>query len=182
MTDKKKAGRANVRCQTKHGYVLAEGKCDRLVLQKIAAENVVITHVDADHVLATNTDRLLADNSLVLGNGRSGSMVRTKDGVVLFLSVDGPGANQVELSECVPPARAEFVGALFLKPELREHVLGCRAEDFTYNVARFGRSRAVVFYWWDIAASLRAPLWALVKRALGFAALADAYRRVWGGW
>jgi hypothetical protein len=82
----------------------------------------------------------------------------------------------------VPLSRAEFLGALFLKPELREHILGCRAEEFMHNALRFGRTRAVALYWWDIAASLRAPLWTLLKRGVGFSTLADVYRRVTGSW
>ena len=113
-------------------------------------------------------------------------MVRIDDQQVLLVPHHGPKAAPPEWSDCTPPARAEFLGALFIRPELRERVLGCRAEHFTRNVARFGRSQAVLLYWWDITArditaSLRAPLWTLIKRGLGLAALGSVCRRMLGG-
>jgi hypothetical protein len=70
---------------------------------------------------------------------------------------------------------------LFVKPELRDHVLGCRAEHFARNVKRFGRKRATLLYWWDALVSLREPLWSLVKRLAGATAVADLYRRYFSG-
>jgi hypothetical protein len=79
-----------------------------------------------------------------------------------------------------PPHNAEFIGALFIKQELREYVIGCRAEAFGHSVAKYGRRRAVFLYWWDIASSLRLPLWAFLKRSIGAGIVADLYRRVKG--
>jgi hypothetical protein len=169
--------------KVERNIVWPEGKSDAFFVQSLSAETVMLTHADADHVLPTSLARLLeCDSIVVLGDGKRGTLMRAENGMILYLPENGPAAFEVNVDHCVPPGRAEFFGALFLRPELREHVLGCRAEDFMHNALRFGRTRAVILYWWDIAASIRAPFWALLKRGVGLSALADVYRRVRGSW
>jgi hypothetical protein len=176
VSDKKR--RPNV-YWTKDNLVLIEG--EGLAVRELTAEDVHITRPDIDHVLPGNMDRVLGAKSLtLLGHGHQGTVIRVEDGTVFLLRDDGSGATQVD-TDCAPPRWAEFIGAFLVKPEWREHVLGCRTENFILNVARFGKSRASLLYWWDIAASLLTSVWALIKRYAGFAALIDAYRRVFGG-
>ena len=167
---------------TKNGNVLVEGEREVLALRQLGIDQVFVSHADADYILPENLHRVLGANSLtILGRARGARVVRIDDQQVLLVPHHGPKAAPLEWSDCTPPARAEFLGALFIRPELREHVLGCRAEHFTRNFARFGRSQAVLLYWWDIAASLRAPLCTLIKRGLGLAALGSVCRRILGG-
>jgi hypothetical protein len=80
----------------------------------------------------------------------------------------------------IPPTTAEFAAALFIRPKLRDPVLGDRAEQFGRDVARFGRRRAVCLYWRDVVVSLGPSLWSLIKRVGGIAIVADMYRRARG--
>lgn len=125
------------------------------------------------------------DDTIVLSGDTNQPMFLVReDGTRIILE---PKVGQAKPEEeradydIVLPKHAEFLGALFIKPEMRDHLLGDRAEAFARDVKRFGRKRAVFLYWWDIAASLRAPLWALLKRAAGLTALADLYKRFTGG-
>ena len=69
---------------------------------------------------------------------------------------------------------------MLVKPALRDHVLGDRAQQFARDVSRFGRKRAVYLYWRDIIASVGPSLWTLMKRAGLLGIVADLYRRVRG--
>jgi hypothetical protein len=79
-----------------------------------------------------------------------------------------------------PPTWAEFAAALLVKPELREHVLGDRAEQFGRDVTRFGRGRAVWLYCRDVAMSVGPSLWTFVKRVGLVGVVVDLYRRTRG--
>ena len=90
------------------------------------------------------------------------------------------GEPPAKLAVCRPPMLAEFVGAFFLRSELRESVVGCRAEDFAQNVTLFGRRGALAIYWRDIAASIGPQAWTWLRRLAIFGAVAEIYRRVTG--
>jgi hypothetical protein len=79
-----------------------------------------------------------------------------------------------------PPRSAEFFAVLLIKAEMREAVLGCRAEQFVRNVERFGRRRAEILYVWDVIVSLAPLTWSWAKRLGYLGLLADLYRRVRG--
>jgi hypothetical protein len=81
-----------------------------------------------------------------------------------------------------PPKSAEFVAALLVKAESRECQLGDRAEQFEFDVLRFGRGRAELLYWWDIVMSVAPFLWAILRRIGLIAILADLFRRFRGFW
>jgi hypothetical protein len=178
---KKIANRASLN-SSEGKHIFLQGASRILAIRELTAEDVKITHYDTDHILPPNMERVLGSNRVrILGQGHHGTMIRIESGETFFLLEDGSGAEEVDVSHYNPPRQAEFLGALLVKPEWREHILGCRAEDFMRNIARFGRSRAVVLYWWDVAASLRTPLWVLIKRTVCLGALLDGYRRVVGG-
>jgi hypothetical protein len=74
----------------------------------------------------------------------------------------------------VPPKWMEVIARIFTKPELREYVLGCRAEEFGQNVEKYSRWSALLLYWCDIVRGL--PVW----RIAGAGIIAGVWRRIWG--
>lgn len=98
-----------------------------------------------------------------------------------FSSASECPPSDAPLPHVQPPRLAERIGALFLKPEFREAVLGDRAEEYGRNVARFGEPRAKLLYLWDALASLRALLRTRLKRGTALSLVASLLRRVVGG-
>jgi hypothetical protein len=65
-----------------------------------------------------------------------------------------------------PPRQAIFL-LLLLPKKNREHLIGDLEEEFrTIVFPRYGRSLAIVWYWWHVTITLGPPVWAKLRRAL----------------
>lgn len=63
-----------------------------------------------------------------------------------------------------PPAVAEFLVRLFAKAEYSDDIIGSRQQDFHRHFTKYGRKRAVRFYWADTLKSLPPQFGAWVAR------------------
>jgi hypothetical protein len=82
-----------------------------------------------------------------------------------FIKRTESGKSQERFDASAPPVIAEFIGALFVEPKQRAHVLGDRAERFLADAEKFGVRRARRFYWAETLRSLAPFFIEWIKRA-----------------
>jgi hypothetical protein len=135
----------------------------------------------AKKCLSTETISYVSENIRSLETMmRAGRWIKLLYAVARISTPGGRPQESVGQQLAGPSKAAEFFGALLVKTERRDYVLGCRAEDFNRNVARFGRKRAVFIYWWDSSRSLGPSLLSFIKRTALLGMFAELYRRAMG--
>lgn len=76
----------------------------------------------------------------------------------------------IDTAKFLPPKNAEFLLALMLGKENQEAALGCFAELYEKKAIRWGKSRARVWAWVQVAKTLAPVLKRLVLKLSGLAA------------